>query len=270
MPEYKAKQLSAEWLAIRRGKATGSNAPAIMKTLKVNTKNGAKGAPAAERRNYAKEVAGEILSGVAASHFVTRWMDEGREKEPAARDAYQVRTMQVVDLCGFFIHDVISRFGASPDGLIDDDGIVEFKCPKYETHIEYLLNPENLVEKYEWQCVAEMSCTGRQWVDLVSFFDKDEDGHTLPRELQMVIVRVNRDEAKIKELEDSVLTFLEEVEAILKVLAEKYGNFEPAHDPPSNPIAYDETMLGDDEFNDVFAEDAAYYAQRNAATKGEV
>src|ERR1700677_440900 len=203
------KQLSPEWLSLRTGKVTASRCPDLMKILKRNSKTGEKGQPTAARRNYALEVAGEIISGAAAEHFVTQWVDAGREKEPRAREEYEVREDCRVLPVGFFTHDTIPRYGASPDGQRGEDRGLEFKCPKYETHLEYLLNPDLLVEAYKLQCVAEMSCTGWKSVDLVSFFDEDCDNlgnvcHTLPPDLQMLIVPIHRVEAEIKDLEDNM------------------------------------------------------------------
>lgn len=248
------KQLSAEWLQIRVGKVTASRCPDLVQVLKRNTKTGQKGEPTAKRRNYALEVAGEIMGGAAAEHFVSQWMDAGREKEPRAREEYEVREDCKILPVGFFVHDSIPRYGASPDGQRGPDAGVEFKCPKYETHLEYLLNPQLLVDDYKAQCIAEMSCTGWKRIDLVSFFDEDTDNlgnvcHTLPPDLQMLIVPIHRIESEIKELEDSVLSFLEEVQVILQTLQDKYGGVEhrerivpPKAAPPAN-----EGWLSDEE-----------------------
>ena len=69
---------------------------------------------------------------------------------------------------GFFIHDEISRLGASPDGLVGTDGLIEIKCPTSAVHIDTLITKQIPVE-YEWQMLCEMACTGRQWCDYVSY-----------------------------------------------------------------------------------------------------
>jgi predicted phage-related endonuclease len=95
--------------------------------------------------------------------------------------------------------------GASPDGLVGDDGLIEIKCPNTATHIENLLSnsaPANYVIQMQWQ----MACTGRKWCDFVSFDPR------MPENLQMMVVRIERDDEQIAMLESEVVKFLGEVD----------------------------------------------------------
>ena len=108
---------------------------------------------------------------------------------------------------GFVDHPEISYAGASPDGLVDDCGLVEIKCPNSNTHIEYILAgkpPTKYIPQMAWQ----MACTGRKWVDFVSYDDRldDESKH-------LFIVRYHRNDEYIAEIEEAVKQFLLEVEA---------------------------------------------------------
>jgi len=90
-----------------------------------------------------------------------------------------------VEQIAFVDHPVIAMSGASPDGTIGTDGLVEIKCPNTATHIEYLLSnsaPNNYVFQMYWQ----MACTGRQWCDFVSYDPR------LPEDLQLLVVRYHR------------------------------------------------------------------------------
>ena len=120
--------------------------------------------------------------------------------------AYEIMTGATVIETGFVLHPTIPGFGASPDGLIDDNGLVEIKCPNTATHIETLLG-EGVQNKYINQMHVQMLCTGRDWCDFVSFDPR------LPVELQMFIKRVEFD----KELADQIVTevqaFIAEMEA---------------------------------------------------------
>jgi hypothetical protein len=118
----------------------------------------------------------------------------------------------MVDTVGFALHPSIERFGASPDGFVGDDGIVEFKCPATATHLDYLLAGV-VPEDYHAQMLTEMACTGRQWVDFVSFDPR------LPTRLQLFVRRFPRDDAKIAEIEAKVERFLEEIDVVLGSLA---------------------------------------------------
>ena len=105
----------------------------------------------------------------------------------------------------------VAMSGASPDGLVGDDGLVEIKCPNSATHIDYLLAgepPAAYVKQMYWQ----MACTGRQWVDFVSYNPR------LPEELQLFVVRLQRNDAAIVEMEMAVIDFNESVTKMIEQL----------------------------------------------------
>jgi hypothetical protein len=115
-------------------------------------------------------------------------------------------------------HPTIEWFGCSPDGLVGEDGLIEIKCPNTTTHIEYLQEGKP-PSKYIPQMMAQMACTGRKWCDFASFDPR------MPEELQLFVVRLNRDDAYIQEMETEVKKFLDEVEQVLAQLKRKmYGN----------------------------------------------
>lgn len=199
------EQGSAEWIQLRCGLVTASRVADVMAKLKTKDKE------AAVRANYRAEIVCETLTGRAADHFVSFDMEWGTANEPLARAAYEIHFGADVDTVGFATHPSIKRFGASPDGLVGADGMVEFKCPATHTHIGYLL--ENKVpEDYVPQMLAEMACTGRQWCDFVSFDPR------LPKRLQMFAIRFMRDEERIAEMEKAVELFLEEVDLTIERL----------------------------------------------------
>ena len=132
----------------------------------------------------------------------------GTEQEPFARAAYELHRDLMVTTVGFAMHPTISRFGASPDGLVGEDGLIQIKCPNTATHIEYLLAGVVPAE-YEGQMLAEMACTGRDWCDVISFDPR------LPEHLQLFIRRFERDNFRIAEIEEKVQQFLLEVDQTL-------------------------------------------------------
>jgi hypothetical protein len=117
-----------------------------------------------------------------------------------------------VEQVGFVVHSKINRAGASPDGLIGDDGLIEIKCPNSSTHIEYILGYTEAPSEYQPQMLWQMACTERQWCDFVSFDPR------MPEHLQLFVVRFHRDDARIAEMEAEVLKFLAEVDAIIERL----------------------------------------------------
>lgn len=195
-------QRSDEWRAIRAGKVTASRISDVLAELK----NG-KG-EAATRRNYKAEIIAEILTGLPAENFISKEMQWGIDNEPFARAAYELAQDVTVDTVGFAIHPAIARFGASPDGLVSDIGIAEFKCPNTATHLDYLLAGE-VPSEYQPQMLAQMACTGREWCDFASFDPR------LPERFQLFVRRFYRHEGRIREIETKVERFLGEVDEVL-------------------------------------------------------
>jgi predicted phage-related endonuclease len=119
----------------------------------------------------------------------------------------------LVDEVGFVPHPSIIMAGASPDGLVGDDGLLEIKCPNTATHIETLLS-QTVPSKYNTQMQFQMACTGRSWCDFVSFDNR------LPTELQLFVKRVPRDNMYIKLMEDEIVRFLNELDIKIAQLME--------------------------------------------------
>jgi putative phage-type endonuclease len=208
------EQQTPEWLQMRCGMATASRIAQTQSFLTRKSKNGDKGEETAARKAYRYDLAIEMLTGRTVDTYVSQPMEWGIDNEPLARAAYEMATDVEVELVGFAIHDVINRFGASPDGLIGSDGLIEIKCPTTATHIDYLLAGV-VPEEYQPQMLAEMACTGRQWCDFVSFDPR------LPKELQLFIRHFKRDQKRITELEDAVMKFLGEVDDLLTRLKQE-------------------------------------------------
>lgn len=190
------EQGSPEWLAQRLGKATASRIADVI----AKTKTGY----STSRANYAAELVCERLTGAGAERFTNAAMAWGTEKEPEARAAYEFMRNMDVRLAEFVPHPFIAMSGASPDGYIGDDGLIEIKCPITATHIKTLLSGK-IADEYVVQMQWQMACTGKAWCDFVSYDPR------LPAHLQMFISRVPADSARIGELEAEVKSFLAEV-----------------------------------------------------------
>jgi hypothetical protein len=195
------EQGTAEWLALRVGKVTSSRICDVLATIQ-------KKGEAAARKNYRAEIVCEILTGVAVQEYVTREMQWGIDQEQFGRAAYELQQEVLVSPIGFAVHPFIERFGASPDGLVGDDGLVEIKCPSTATHLEYLLAGVVPAE-YEPQMLTAMACSGRKWCDFVSFDPR------LPLHLQLFVRRLQRDDTRIADIEGKALKFLGEVDDVL-------------------------------------------------------
>lgn len=201
-------QGSEEWIAIRLGKATGSRISDVLA-------QGKSGAPSASRANYLADLVAERLSGVPIEGYTSAAMDRGKEVEADARRAYAFRTGRIITEVGFASHPRIAMSGASPDGLVGDDGVVEFKCPNTATHIASLRG--GIIPKaYRDQILWEMACTGRKWCDFVSFDPR------LPESMSLHIRRVELDLDRLVEVEAEVGKFLAEVDETVADLRQRY------------------------------------------------
>ncbi len=187
-----------EWFNQRLGKATASRFADIMAKGRGSTE-------AAARKNYKAQLLSERLTGEKADTYGSAAMAWGTDYEATARLMYELKSGSTVEETGFYVHDNLEA-GASPDGLIGDDGLLEIKCPNTATHIETLKRQET-PRQYFWQVHGQMWITGRKWCDFVSFDPR------LPENAQLFITRVERDEDVIKDLEAQVTTFLREVAA---------------------------------------------------------
>ena len=196
-----AEQGSPEWLAARAGKVTASMISNVL--AKPET---------AAYRDYQAQIVAELLTGKPqGSDFTNAAMEFGTENEPFARSAYEVSRGIMVDEVGLVLHPTIDRAGASPDGLVGSDGLVEIKCPKVATHLAYICAGV-VPTKYRNQMLWQMACTERDWCDFISFRPE------LPERLQLFIVRFKRDEAEIIKLTTAVNAFLVQVDEMLKKL----------------------------------------------------
>lgn len=196
-------QGSQEWLHARLGHCTASR----FKDVLAKVKSG----EAAARRNYKTQLVLERLTGAMQDSYTNAAMQHGTETEPLARAAYEFFTDAEVVQTGFVRHPSVEFVGASPDGLVGDDGGIEIKCPfQSAVHLETLLS--GVPSEHIPQIQGTLWVTGRQWWDFVSFDPR------MPEHLQCKIIRVVRDQAYIEELELAVRKFLSEVDALINHL----------------------------------------------------
>lgn len=191
-------QRTEEWHQHRLGKVTASRIADL--TARGRGGNGW----GLSRSTYMAQLLTERLTGQPEDGFKSAYMAWGIETEPQAVAAYTFETGRTVEMVGFHNHRLIQMAGASPDGFVGDDGLIEVKCPKTTTHIDTLTKqqvPGGYIKQMQWQ----MACTGRSWCDFVSFDPR------VPVEFQLFIQRVERDAEVIEFLEQSVRDFLKEL-----------------------------------------------------------
>jgi len=190
-------QGSDEWHAARLGDVTASRIDAVMA-------KGKGGAPSKTRATYMGELIAERLSGIPYPHFQSAAMQHGTETEAEARAAYAM-LRDPVEQTGYVQHPHMDRTGASPDGLVGETGLVEFKCPNSSTHIATLRGAK-IDRGYLLQMQWQMACTGRRWCDFVSYDPRIGADHCI------AIQRVSADHEWIGDIEDEVQAFLVEMD----------------------------------------------------------
>lgn len=197
------EQRTEEWFKSRLGKVTASRIADVV----AKTKTGY----STSRANYLAQLVAERLTGQPQESFTNSAMQWGTEQEPFARMAYEADYGEMVTEAGFVLHPNIQEAGASPDGVIGEDGLAEIKCPNTATHIDYLLRGE-VPAKYKPQMAWQLACTGRKWCEFISY-----DPRMSP-ELQLFVIRYEPEADYIKELEAEVIDFLDELEATVAKL----------------------------------------------------
>ena len=191
---HNVQQNSEEWEQLRVGKATASNFACIMAN-----EGGVFGDVA---KKYALQLALEIATGKKAEFsFTNRHMERGHEQEPIARMLYE--NMYFVDVTngGFFD---LGDYGDSPDGLVEDDGVIEVKSVTASVHYA-TLKRNSFDPTYKWQFIGHLDCTGRAWNDSISYCSE------FPTESQLIVHRLYRKD------------YLDEIERLRKRRAEFIG-----------------------------------------------
>ena len=202
-------QGTVEWFALRAGKFTGSRFSDLM----ARTKSG----PSTSRANLLATLAVERLTGMRVETYSNAAMQRGTELEPEARAAYEAHIGDLVQEVAWIPHPTIDYVGISPDGLVGDDGLCEFKCPAaMAKHLAALRSGAHAVE-YRWQLQGQLWVTGRQWVDAVSYDPRFPEG------LRLAIARVERDETAIAELESACKAAEAELQEIVSELNQLKG-----------------------------------------------
>lgn len=153
---------SPAWTKARIGCLTASRMADVLAVSKRN------GEPLKARMDYAMELVAERMTDIATDHYVTAEMQWGLDHEQEAKDAYEQVSGNTLKPSGFILHPSIEFCGATPDASVDDDGLVEIKCPRTTTHIGWILSGV-VPDQHKPQMLLQLAVTGRAWCDFVSF-----------------------------------------------------------------------------------------------------
>jgi hypothetical protein len=195
-------QRNGAWHEIRRGIPTASKFSEIITP--------ARGDYSKQSIGYMYELAGARVWGVSDDSFKSVDMQNGNDREDAARKAYQAETITEVEQICFAYFDERKDRGCSPDGLCGENGLIEIKSPKLKTHVSYLLS-NDYPNEYKCQIQGELYICGREWCDFVSYFPGAD----------LYIKRVYRDEPFIKKLAEAIDRFNVELDALCEKMTKK-------------------------------------------------
>ena len=204
MRRYDCKQGSDEWLQLRLGIPTASDFDRIITPAKLQ--------PAAAATKYMNLKLAEWIYGQPLEAFVSPWMERGLALEAEAVRYYEMERDVETEAVGLITTDD-GMIGASPDRLVDNDGLLELKCPALETHVGYMLDPQSLMDEYRLQVQGQLWVCQRAWADMQSYSPG----------FPGVIVRVLPDERVQKALAQHVPAFVETMLNCREVLTERYG-----------------------------------------------
>lgn len=203
---HDVQQNTEEWQHIRLGKATASQFGVFMANY-----GKAFGDPA---KRYALQIALELVTGKKAEHgFSNEHTERGHAQEPIARMLYEQEYFVDVTNGGFF--DWLD-YGDSPDGLVGEDGIVEIKSVTASTHYDTLLRG-TFDPAYKWQLAGHLDCTGRDWVDFISYCAD------FPEDKQLIVYRLYREqcENELLMLRERRIEFLRLIKHTLSAIQSK-------------------------------------------------
>ena len=205
------EQTTAEWHSHRAGIPTASMFNTVMA-------KGVGKAPSKTRHSYMMKLVAERMTGVAEETFSNEHMIRGQELEPEARSWYQFETNCEVEKVGF-IKRLDLGAGCSPDGLVNDDGLLEIKTKLPALHLDVLVSGE-CPSEHMAQIQGCLWVTGRQWCDFVSYcyVPEGREDNRLPG----FIKRIYRDEEYIGRIAEAIKLFNEELSMLTVQLMDKY------------------------------------------------
>jgi len=162
------QQRTESWHDDRLGKFSASQIYRLMTEPKLKADKDA-GNLSEGAMTYIYECVAESLTGIRAKEeFTSKYTEWGIDNEPIAKRVYETVFEAIVTDTGHIAYG--EHAGGSPDGLVGDDGIVEFKCPYTITsHLEHYLKDLSKKPEYYWQCLMYVLITGRKWIDFLSW-----------------------------------------------------------------------------------------------------
>jgi putative phage-type endonuclease len=172
---HNIEQRSEAWHSVRCGKVTGTRFKNLVSKETTDS-----------YKDLLTNIACEIITGKQEDSYSNAMMEYGIETEPLARAKYEELFDIIVHEVGFISPDEDHKYsewiGISPDGIIDDNGILEIKCPLARTHFEYI-ERNVLPSEYRYQVQGQLFVSNASYCDFMSYVEG----------MKPFIIRVNPD-----------------------------------------------------------------------------
>lgn len=198
--------LTPDDVAARIGKLTASRMADAMDFMKS-------GKPSKARQDYMRDLVAERLTDIVVPHHVTSYMLHGIEQEPHAKAAYMQATGRIIRPAPFLDHPAIDMCGATPDGFVEQDGLIEVKCPSTGKFLDWIM-AGTVPEEHKPQMLLQLSVTRKSWVDFVAYDPR------MPEGKQLFVRRFLPTELEIQAVDVAAIKFLEEVDALFEAITQ--------------------------------------------------
>ena len=193
---YDIIQGTDEWFDIKRGKFGASSAAELLMTPGT-----------AGYQKLINRIVFERVTGKSVEQYSNDWMKRGLELEPEAISSYELLTFNKVKRIGYVALD--QWVGCSPDGLLEEDSLIQVKCPAWNTQLEYYFS-DTVPSNYIKQCQFEMFVTCRNYNVFYSYHPG----------LKPFMVKIERDETIIEQIKKKLQESIKLVEQRIAKLTE--------------------------------------------------
>jgi hypothetical protein len=161
--------------------------------------------------NYIYEKIAELMTGVPHFNAESRATQWGNDHEAKAIEQYNIGAIIKADHMGKTFVKFSDMCGGSPDAFVGTDGILEVKCPyNSANHIKTFIT-NKISDDHMYQCQGNMLFSDRKWCDYVSYDPR------MPEEMQLKIIRVNRDYEIGRAILSRIKEAVKEIENIIRV-----------------------------------------------------
>jgi Enterobacteriaceae phage exonuclease len=205
IPATTAMQGTSDWLQLKLGVISASNASKLVAKKDSETRN-----------TYMCELVAQVCTGTI-EELNFKQLEWGKFHEDAARSTYEFATDNHMSQVCFVFKDETFRSGSSPDGIINSQKGAEIKCPWDSTNYIKFFVSDRIKTEWSWQNQFNMWITGATEWDFVQYDPR-------MKKSPIKILTIERDEKAQATLEDAVPQFISDMDKMLDQIGIKFGD----------------------------------------------